>query len=715
LRNALVMIEVAVALILLVGASLFVRSFLNLQSASPGFATAPLLTARFFMTGGTYATAEQKAQRVDDIIRRVEALPGVVAAFASNFIPLDGGGGSGHAIVDGRAAPAGEEPAIVFTAVTPHLYRTMGLSILKGRDFLDVEGAERRPVAVINQTMAEKLWPGTDAIGQRFRLVETKPAEWLTVIGIAPDIRMFDRDDDKPRLAAAYVPCRFGGFENIGLTIRAGNNNPAALAPAVRNEISASDASLKVLPQTLLDAGDFCEEGSSPEDNLLQKKRRARYESFTGSDEQHTNEEVFRKTILSGSTVIRNPIGQLKTSGDPARRLRFDGNHRLLVSFVPERVQLPDRYRHAFPRLQQNMPALSTQVHIQPSLDHGERLDERNVIVQRWPLPPGRNESLIELASTTGVLFAYQHGEGLAAMIVSDRFPGPHNRLYTSAIAAKKLTNVMYQKIRLFHRSEMTAVFELRPVDEILVTLRKPPDRDVVPTEHRDPERNSATLLRHPGVPVVGHFVVQIGRCPRGACKPIETDVREYAITVDGVFGQLICWVCPLLELLHDPGELRDGRVGEPISQSLRTGALNVNVAHPFRLEFLNPPEALLLYIAEAVQFTRSPRRKAEPGIDVYPGYVAGTKPAHLRGDDRTMVPSLDPVTLIAEPSHQFVECVPDAPDRPAGPLSGIENPWPGIEGITRSNGLAVPQPCTRGLLSGSMTSRNSTTDPGQP
>jgi predicted permease len=246
LRDALVIIEVAVALILLVGASLFVRSFLNLQGASPGFATAPLLTARFFMTGGTYATTEQKAQRVDDIIRRVEALPRVVAAFASNFVPLDGGGGSGHAIVDGRAAPAGEEPAIVFTAVTPHLYRTMGLPILKGRDFLDAEGAERRPVAVINQTMAEKLWPGTDAIGQRFRLVETKPAEWLTVIGIAPDIRTFDRHDDRPRLAAAYVPYRFGGFENIGLTIRAGNNNPAALAAAIRNVINASDAGLPI-------------------------------------------------------------------------------------------------------------------------------------------------------------------------------------------------------------------------------------------------------------------------------------------------------------------------------------------------------------------------------------------------------------------------------------------------------------------------------------
>jgi ABC-type antimicrobial peptide transport system permease subunit len=111
---------------------------------------------------------------------------------------------------------------------------------------LDAEGAGRTPVAVINETMAKRLWPGTDAIGRRFRLVETEPAEWLTVIGVAPDIRMFDRDDDKPPLAAAYVPYRFAGFENIGLTIRAANKSPAALAAAVRSEVRASDAGLPI-------------------------------------------------------------------------------------------------------------------------------------------------------------------------------------------------------------------------------------------------------------------------------------------------------------------------------------------------------------------------------------------------------------------------------------------------------------------------------------
>jgi putative ABC transport system permease protein len=245
LRNALVVLEIAMALILLVGASLFVKSFLNLQSASPGFDTKPLLTARFFMTGESYATGEQKAQRVDDIMRRIEGLPGVVSAFASNFVPLDAGGGDGNVIVDGRAVVKGEEPSIVFTAVTPHYHKTMGMPILKGRDFTDSEGAGRDTVAVINDTMATKLWPAGNAVGGRFRLVETEPAEWFTVIGVAPDIRMFEMDDETPDLSVAYVPYRHAGPANVGVTIRAASD-PAGLASAVRSEIRASDPGLPI-------------------------------------------------------------------------------------------------------------------------------------------------------------------------------------------------------------------------------------------------------------------------------------------------------------------------------------------------------------------------------------------------------------------------------------------------------------------------------------
>ena len=245
-RNTLVILEVAMALILLVGASLFVRSFLNLRGASPGFDTAPLLTVRFFMAGESYAGGEQRAQRVEDITRRIEALPGVTAAFASNFVPLDAGGGSGRAIVDGRTFEKGEEPSVLFTAVTPHLYKTMGLPLLKGRDFTDGEGGGSTPVAIVNETMAKRLWPDKEAVGGRFRLIDSDEADdWFTVIGVAPDIRMFDMDDDTPDFSVAYVPYRYGSFANIGVTIRAAGD-PVSLAAPVREAIRASDPGLPI-------------------------------------------------------------------------------------------------------------------------------------------------------------------------------------------------------------------------------------------------------------------------------------------------------------------------------------------------------------------------------------------------------------------------------------------------------------------------------------
>ena len=243
-RNGLVIAEVALALVLLIGASLFVRSFLNLQSASPGFATDPLLTLRFFMAGDAYSRPEQRQQRTEDIVRRIEALPGVESAYASNFIPLGGGGGGGFTIVDGRAVAKGEEPNILFIGVTPRFQKTMGLALIKGRDFTAAEGASRTPVAVINDTMARKLWPDADAIGGRFRLADVEPPEWFTVIGVAPDVRQFDMTDEAP-MPAAFVPYPFAPTLNTGVVIRT-TADPAGLAAAARGEIRASDSGLAI-------------------------------------------------------------------------------------------------------------------------------------------------------------------------------------------------------------------------------------------------------------------------------------------------------------------------------------------------------------------------------------------------------------------------------------------------------------------------------------
>ena len=243
LRSALVVAQVAFALVALVGALLFVRSFWNLGAFDIGFDTTPLMSMRFYMPGAIYEEPDAKLRRVEDIVRRVEALPGVRATFASNMVPLGNGGGGGSVIIDGHAVPKGEESGISLIGVTPHFNATLKLSILEGRDFTDAEGWSHSPVAVINQKMKKQFWPTGSAVGGRFRLTDPK-ADWFTVIGVTPDINFYGVDPGHEQApAAAYVPFAYQQFLNTGLTIRV-DGNPASITSAVREAIRASDPNL---------------------------------------------------------------------------------------------------------------------------------------------------------------------------------------------------------------------------------------------------------------------------------------------------------------------------------------------------------------------------------------------------------------------------------------------------------------------------------------
>jgi putative ABC transport system permease protein len=244
IRNTLVVAEVALSLLLLIGASLFVRSFLNLQTANGGFDAAPLMTMRFYMPNEQY-TAAAKVQRVEDILRRVEGLPGVQAAFASNLVPLSGGGGGSRILIDGRAFPKGEEPGIGYVGVTPHMLKTLGLTAVRGRELTDTEAMTQSPVAVVNQAMVKKFWPNADPIGARFRTLNEADGGWFTIVGIVPDYRHGQMDNTEPIAPCAYVSYAFAPTPNTGLTIRAAGD-PALVSAPAREAIRASDPKMAV-------------------------------------------------------------------------------------------------------------------------------------------------------------------------------------------------------------------------------------------------------------------------------------------------------------------------------------------------------------------------------------------------------------------------------------------------------------------------------------
>ena len=245
LRNGLVVAQVSLALVALVGALLFVRSFRNMDGFHLGFDTRSALTLRFYMTGEPYAPDGEKSRRVEDIIARIEALPGVESAFASNWIPIGGGGGGGAIEIEGRSQDARSRHFVSQIGATTGVLETLALPIRRGRGFTDADFY--RHVAVVNETMVRRVWPDQDPIGQRFRIwTRDNSRNWLTVIGVTADARLFGVDPgDSEALAAAFAPYPEGEAFSTGLTIRT-IGDPAAMTSAVRAAIRASDPALPI-------------------------------------------------------------------------------------------------------------------------------------------------------------------------------------------------------------------------------------------------------------------------------------------------------------------------------------------------------------------------------------------------------------------------------------------------------------------------------------
>lgn len=245
LRNALVTAEVAMALIALVGAMLFVRSFVNLNKADIGFDPAPLMTMRYFIPEDTYGTDAARPRLVRDIVERVEAIPGVEAAYTSNFIPLDGGGGRGGVTIEGVAVDADRRPAVAFVGVTPRFIETLGGRLVEGRLINDTESWAPTALALVNETMASTLFPEGRAVGRRFQVANQASGAWFTVVGVISDIQHQDVDDGDRHEPAAYVPYAYAQTLSNGLVIRTAGD-PSAVTPAVRAILREADPDIAV-------------------------------------------------------------------------------------------------------------------------------------------------------------------------------------------------------------------------------------------------------------------------------------------------------------------------------------------------------------------------------------------------------------------------------------------------------------------------------------
>ncbi len=249
LRRLLMASEVSLALVLLVGAGLMIRTFVALRGVDPGFRPDHLLTAVVSVTGSTAAAPGRRLAFYRDVLERVRAMPGVVSAGAINHLPLAGDVWGVPFAVEGRPRPAvGESPHATFRAVLPGYFETMGLPLVRGRDFTDRDTLGAPGAVVVNEWMARRHWPGEDAIGRRINFDDLdKNPQWFTVTGVARDAARSDwaappeEEVYLPLLQSQrYLESPQPQYTYLTVVART-RSDPAALVPTLREAVRSAD------------------------------------------------------------------------------------------------------------------------------------------------------------------------------------------------------------------------------------------------------------------------------------------------------------------------------------------------------------------------------------------------------------------------------------------------------------------------------------------
>jgi putative ABC transport system permease protein len=237
----LVVCEVALALVLLVGAGLLIRTFNKLQNTDPGFRTDHLLTLEMAMPHVKYGEDSAKYGLLDRLLPQLAAIPGVEGAAAVQFLPLKEPIEPTHFWIDGRPAQTeGEVPQAYPNQVSPSYFSLMGMALRQGRGFTEQDRIDKPQVALVNQTLAQRYWPNENPVGKRISFLApgTEGHQWVTVVGVLQDIRHASLDAEP--VPEIYAPMHQGSFWTFNLVVRA-KGDPEALAPAVRQVLKSVD------------------------------------------------------------------------------------------------------------------------------------------------------------------------------------------------------------------------------------------------------------------------------------------------------------------------------------------------------------------------------------------------------------------------------------------------------------------------------------------
>ncbi|HEX8117909.1 MAG TPA: ABC transporter permease, partial [Pyrinomonadaceae bacterium] len=265
LRGAFVVAEVALALVLLVGAGLVVRTLYNLRGQYAGLKPESVLTVRTQLADNRYREPGRRAAFYDGVLERVRNLPGVVAAGYTTAVPLTRKGGANGLSIEGKDNGPNSNWNANQRQVSPDYFRALGVALREGRGLEERDDENALPAAVVNETMARSFWPNETAVGKRFKVgMPDSPEPWLTVVGVVEDVRQMASDE--PVKAEMYVSYRQAAryfwrpsapnfFAPRDLVVRT-SVAPTSLAPAVREAVKEVDpyqpvSSIRTLEEVL--------------------------------------------------------------------------------------------------------------------------------------------------------------------------------------------------------------------------------------------------------------------------------------------------------------------------------------------------------------------------------------------------------------------------------------------------------------------------------
>jgi putative ABC transport system permease protein len=242
----LIVVQIALTLVLLAGGGLMLRSFLTMYRMDIGIQTARLVTTGMIIPARKYPGWEDRTRFLQAIDDHFASVAGIEAASTASAMPF-GGGDVRRLEVDGRAAVPGDRlPEVTMVSVGSRYFDAIGVSLIRGRAFTSADGGPGRQIAIVNRRLAEQYFKGADPLGRLIRISEDVPggpdAEWLTIVGLAPNIRQRNSNQEAEPDAVAYIPHRQNTSMARAATVLARTRmDPALAAPILRQAMMAVD------------------------------------------------------------------------------------------------------------------------------------------------------------------------------------------------------------------------------------------------------------------------------------------------------------------------------------------------------------------------------------------------------------------------------------------------------------------------------------------